>query len=224
MKYETYQTIANAVSGGSSNLREAAVKLHDYVRDNVLFGFTPYFDAATADQTLRYARGHCNPQARLMVELFRVVGLDARFRPVTIDNKVLRGVIITPRLLSHVFTEVRIEDHWIRLDSYIVDPELRVKALEKLTAEGRELGYGCHASATGEWDGISDSYSQVATPEMIVELHRPYDDIEEFYASPEFLHRRVGLRFSQMMAPWRLAANLSTKLINVGVDRVREAP
>ena len=76
----------------------------------------------------------------------------------TIDNEILRGVVQAPPRLSHVFTEFYLDGGWFRLDSYIVDPPLRKAALAKLRSEGRKLGYGCHVSANGKWDGTQDSF------------------------------------------------------------------
>ena len=216
--------VDNAMAGAECE-RQTAIRLHDYVRDEIRFGFTPYFDAATAERTLKLRVGHCNPQARLMVELFRMAGLKARFQPVTITNAVLRGVIDTPPQLSHVFTEVYVDGDWRRLDSYIVDSPLRAAAIAKLKATGREIGFGCHVSATGTWNGRDNCFSQVATPNMILELHKPVTDIEDFYNSPEYRHRFGPIRYATLLSPARLAAGYVTRYLNAGVERLRrDAP
>jgi Transglutaminase-like superfamily len=174
--------VRQATDGSTSDL-QIAIKLHDFVRDNIAFGFTPYFDAALPETTLRLGVGHCNPQARLMVELFRRGGLEARYQPVTITDAILRGALPAIPLLSHIFTEVRLGGKWLRLDSYIADPALRTAAVAKLRSQSRELGYGCHVTATGDWDGKRDCFSQVATQDMILELHEPVMEVEEFYQS-----------------------------------------
>ena len=201
---------------------ELAVRLHDTVRDRVKFGFTPYFDAASPDVTLRLGVGHCNPQAALMVDLFRAAGFEARFQPVTISNDVLRGVALTPRLLSHVFTEVKINGRWCRLDSYIVDPPLREAAVGQLRAEGRKLGYGCHVEAS-DWDGRSDAFSQIATPDLVLEEHEPVRHIEDFYRSSDYLHAAGGMRYTTLLAPLRAASGATSKLINRPIEELRRA-
>ena len=77
--------VDNAVASAECE-RQVAVRLHNFERDESAVGFTPFFDAASAEQTLKLRVGHCNPQARLMVKLFRLAGLSARFQPVTINN------------------------------------------------------------------------------------------------------------------------------------------
>ncbi len=205
----------------ANNQTELAIALHNYVRDNVLFGFTPYFDAAQPIETLKLRLGHCNPQADLMVKLFREADILARFRPATINNEILLGAVTTPRHLSHVFTEVQLNEKWLRLDSYILDPKLRINALERLKLDGLELGYGTHISATGEWDGKTDAYSQVATKDMILELHEPVENIEEFYQSSNYRHRILKVPFSTLMAPARLSKLTFSKLMNYRLERLR---
>jgi transglutaminase-like putative cysteine protease len=213
--------LATRARDSAADPRGQAIWLHDQVRDHVAFGFTPRFDAAGPEQTWALAVGHCNPQARLMVDLFRRIGLEARFAPVTITNAVLRGVAQTPPRLSHVFTEVSLGGRWIRLDSYIVDPPLRRAAVARLHAEGRTLGYGCHVTATGEWNGEDDAFSQIATSDLVVEEHPPVDDIEDFYRSPAYRHRVGWLRYADLLRPlWPLSSSVARGW-NAGVERVR---
>ena len=156
-----------------------------------------------------------------MVALFREANIPARFRPATINNEVLRGAVRTPNKLSHVFTEVFLNEKWLRLDSYIVDPRLRRHVVERLKQDDKLLGYGTHVTATGEWDGQSDAYSQVATPDMILELHEPVETIEEFYQSSNYLHRTLNIPFSTLMAPARLYKTTFSKLMNYRIERLR---
>lgn len=221
-KHETLQKIVSQARSKTSSKTGLAIELHNYVRDNVLFGFTPYFDVAKPEQTLRLGIGHCNPQAALMVALFREGDIDARFRPSLINNDVLAGVAQTPPLLSHIFTEVRLKDEWVRIDSYIVDPVLRGVATEKLKHAGRELGYGVHVAATGDWDGFESAYSQVATPKMILELYDPVEDINEFYRSTAYKHRVGKISFSVLMSPARSIPKLFSSAMNHRITRLRK--
>jgi transglutaminase-like putative cysteine protease len=133
------QIVADAKNRVGTGSIPLAIALHNYVRDEIQFGFTPYFDAASPDMTLKLGTGHCNPQAWLMVELFRAAGFQARFRPSTIRNDVLKGLVWTPPILSHVFTEVLVEGSWKRLDSYIADPPFRDAVVRKLAARAPKL-------------------------------------------------------------------------------------
>ena len=74
MPTTTVGAVVAQLTEGSPSEAELAVKVHNYVRDQVLFGFTPYFDTATAAQTLELRAGHCNPKGCLFVELCRKAG------------------------------------------------------------------------------------------------------------------------------------------------------
>ncbi len=215
------QAVVDQCRSTAHSPRELAIALHDVVRDEVLFGFTPYFDAATPERTLQLGIGHCNPQASLMIALFRTAGFEARLRPATIGNDILRGTADTPARLSHLFTEVNLEGQWLRLDSYIDDPALRRSAIDRLRRDGRALGYGCHATATGKWDGRSNAFSQVATDSMIYELHDPVDDLETFFASPAYQHRVGPLRYNTLLMPTRLIAPIAMRAANLRIERMR---
>ena len=133
-------------------------------------------------------------------------------------------VAVENRLSANQDLRIRIRaigNRWIRLDSYIVDPKLRAVAVAELKREGRELGYGCHVSATEEWDGHSDSYSQVATPQMTLELHEPVENIEEFYRSTSYKHRIGPISLDLLFAPARIVSPLALRLMNFQVDRLR---
>jgi transglutaminase-like putative cysteine protease len=221
----TITNILETVTAGAADDRSLAVGLHDVVRDRIAFGFTPWFDDATAEQTLRLGVGHCNPQAALFVALLRSAGLTARFQPVTITNDVLRGFLQTPPLLSHVFTELRLDgtDDWIRLDSYIVDPPLRAAAVARLTAEGRTLGYGCHVDASSGWNGTDDAFSQIVTDDLVEAWHEPVDDLADFYRSGAYRHRVGPIRFTTLMTPMRLLGRRTTASMCRDVDKVRSS-
>lgn len=216
-------TVAGIVRSSTADAAtdvELAVRLHDRVRDDVRFGFTPWFDDATPERTLELGVGNCNPQAALMVALFRAAGFAARYRPATITNAVLRGVATTPPFLSHVFTEVDHGAGWNRLDSYIVDLPLRRAAHSRLSGEGAVIGYGCHVDAH-DWTGSGDAFSQIATPDLIVELHPPVDDLDDFYDSSDYRHRLGPFRFTTLLRPFRPVASRAIRMMNTNVDALR---
>lgn len=62
---------------GTATEQGKAIALHDYVGDNVKFGFNKFFDTAQPDYTLTCGLGLCNPESRLMVALFRAAGFES---------------------------------------------------------------------------------------------------------------------------------------------------
>ncbi|MDJ0789429.1 MAG: transglutaminase-like domain-containing protein [Myxococcota bacterium] len=204
--------------------RERAVRIHDFVRDRVRFGLTPWFDVASPRKTLELGVGHCNPQGVLFASLLGAVGIDARLHFVTLTNDVLFGLWPDgggpPRELSHAFSEVRLDGRWQRVDSYIVDPELRAGARLRLAEEGLALGFGMHRDGTGAWDGRADAFSQFADDAMALEDHG-LQDPRAFYQSAPYRHRVGGVPFHQWMRPLRPLAALLDARINAGVIATR---
>ena len=123
---------------GATTPEARALGCFRFVRDEIHFGFTPRFDLASAEETLVFGRGHCNPQAVLFASLLHAAGIEARLHVVTISNEILAGVFPPPggppARLAHTFTQVWLAGEWRRLDGYIVDPLLYARALSRLRA------------------------------------------------------------------------------------------
>jgi len=157
---------------GATTPEARALACFRYVRDEIRFGFTPRFDLASAEETLAFGRGHCNPQAVLFASLLHAVGVEARLHVVTISNEILAGIFPPPggppAQLAHIFTEVRLAGEWRRLDGYIVDPLLFANAVPRLRTEGRRLGWGVHVDGRIEWDGRSDCMAQFVGDDLRV--------------------------------------------------------
>ncbi len=210
---------------GARSDRERAVRVHDFLRDRVRFGLTPWFDAAGPATTLRLGVGHCNPQGTLFTALLRELGIEARLHVVTLSNAVLRGLwpdgAGPPPELSHAFSEVRLGGRWLRVDSYIVDPALRRGARVALDEQGWELGYGMHGAGTDRWDGRGDAFSQFADPAMALEDHGPLDDLRRFLDDPAYRHCLGPLPLHQWLRPLRLLAGPAGRVLNRGVEATR---
>ena len=71
------------------------MRIHDFVRDNIKFGFTKKFDLPSTLETLKFERGHCNPKATLFKEMLQMVGIEARLHFVTIKSDILFGIFNT---------------------------------------------------------------------------------------------------------------------------------
>ena len=196
--------VREAVEGVTAKLateREKAIALHDYVRDNIKFGFNRYFDLSKPNHTLELAIGHCNPKGELMVALFREAGLEAHHHFVVLPKDIIKGVIppgmrwLIPSELSHCYTEVKVEGTWCKIDSYILDGPLLRASRAKLSEENRIIGYGTHAHSTNHWDGSSDAFSQF-DKDMMLQDHGPVDDLRTYYRSDRYRNKFLGVRLN----------------------------
>jgi transglutaminase-like putative cysteine protease len=224
----TAQTITEVVDQTvvmSATEREKAIALHNYVRDCVKFGFSKYLDAARPDDTLACGHGHCNAKARLMVSLFRAIGLEAHQHFVVIPKSILNGVLppgrgwLLPPELSHSYVEVQVEGTWCEIDSYIVDTALLRAAQARLAKEARQLGYGVRADSTNLWDGHSNAFSQFDQG-MLIEDHGRVEDLEAYFRGSRYRNLRFGIRFNTM---FRLIGDSRLSAINSHIEAIRTA-
>jgi transglutaminase-like putative cysteine protease len=226
---QTVNEVVERVVDVTANEREKAIAIHDYVRENVKFGFNKYFDAAEPDYTLACGVGHCNAKGRLMVALFQATGLESYQHFVVIPKDILIDAFppsrrwMLPAELSHAYVEVKVEGAWCAIDSYSVDTPLLKAAQARLAQEGRSLGYGTRVDATNVWDGRSNAFSQFEQG-MVVEDHGRIDDLEAYFRDRTYRNHMFGMRFNTIS---RLMGDFYLPAINTHIERIRmvtEAP
>lgn len=160
-EHPSVQAVVKRIANDSPDPRTRAVAIHDYVRDEIAFGFPPDFYATRASRTLELGVGYCNTKSTLFVALLRAAGVPARIHFVDLDTGLLAGIVDPgTAYVDHSYTEVYLNGRWIDVDSYIVDRPLAEEARRRLLAEGRMFGYGFHRDGTFTWDGSSDAFGQ----------------------------------------------------------------
>jgi transglutaminase-like putative cysteine protease len=202
---------------------EKAIALHDYVRDNIKFGFNRYFDLSKPNNTLELGIGHCNAKGELMVALFQEAGLEAHHHFVVLPKDIIMGVIppglrwLIPAEISHCYTEVKIEGAWCNIDSYILDGPLLRAARAKLSEGDRTFGYGTHTHSTNHWDGRSDAFSQF-DKNIMLEDHGRVDDLQTFYRSNRYRNKVLGVQLNSL---FRFLGNVIEVHVNSYMDNLR---
>jgi hypothetical protein len=228
-KAQTVREVVEQVVVGTATERENAIALHDYVRENVKFGFNKYFDAAEPDYTLACGAGHCNAKGRLMLALFRAIGLESYLHFVVIPKDILIDAFppsrrwMLPAEISHAYVEVKVEGAWCAIDSYSVDTPLLKAAQARLAQEGRSLGYGTRVDATNVWDGRGNAFSQFEQG-MMVEDHGRVDDLEAYFRDMRYRNQMFGMRFNTIS---KFRGDLLLPAINNHIEKIRmgtEAP
>ena len=209
---------AARVTAGAASPRERAVRIHDFVRDQIAFGFAGRFYDQRASDVLRSGVGFCNTKSTLFVALLRAAGIPARQRFVDLDARVLAGLIDPgTAYVDHSIAEVRLAERWIRVDSFIVDRTLAEVAGPRLVREGRWLGYGVHRNGTSHWDGTHDAFVQLVDDGSVPALTRTeygvFADVGAFYARGA-RHNRLGL-------PARIAFPLLARVANARAAALR---
>ena len=182
------QATVAEVTRGATDDREKAVRIHDFVRDEIQFGWASAFYDQTASAALESGIGFCNTKSTLFVAMLRAAEIPARQHFVSINAQIISDFLApgTP-YVDHSFTEVFLDGRWIATDSYIVDLPLFTAAQARLTREGRLLGYGVHGQGSPHWDGRSPAFAQFLNNGSFARLtnadHGVYADVEAFYAS-----------------------------------------
>lgn len=220
----TVQEIVRQIAAKTSTERETAIGLHDYVRENVKFGFNKYFDATPPDYTLTCRHGHCNPKSRLMVALFRDAGFESYQHFVVIPKDILKDAVppsrfwMIPAELCHSYVEVKVEGKWCTIDSYIVDTPLLKGAKARLAQENRSIGYGVRPDSINIWDGQSDAFSQF-DHSLVIEDHGRIDDLDAYFKEKRYRHVVLGMRFNTM---FRFMGEFGVAPMNVHIDKIRQ--
>jgi transglutaminase-like putative cysteine protease len=72
--------LARSLTDGATSPADQAVRLHDFVRDQVPFGWAPAFDRQRASEVLASRIGFCNTKSTLLVALLRAAAIPARIQ------------------------------------------------------------------------------------------------------------------------------------------------
>ncbi|KAH3849774.1 uncharacterized protein LOC127874331 [Dreissena polymorpha] len=215
-------TLAQSITSGIADDRAKAVAIHDWVRDNIQFGWTKHFWADSATDVLAAGKGFCNTKSTLFVALLRNVGIPARQHFVTIHCDSLHGLVKTgSEYVDHAYAEVYLDGKWLKTDSYVIDSKLFRNAQARLTTENRLIGYGTIQGGQNTWDGRTDSFAQFVNDGRVDYLttrdYGVFEDVETFYkTAPETIN---GGRFTRAI----ICVLAMTGLINKKTESLRKS-
>ena len=214
---------ANQVTNECKDDKQKAIAIHDYIRDNIQFGFPSTFDNTKASDVLSLGYGFCNPQSTLYVAMLRAVGIPARQHFVSISTEILKGCVNPgTKYVDHTFTELYLNHKWIKCDSYIVDPKLRQNSLNFLRKNNLLIGYGIHINGSQEFDGENDSFSQFVDDGAYTNLtdrdYGYFDDCNDFYAKCD-TYTTKGIIFNILIKILAYKANADIENIRNGTTK-----
>lgn len=170
------QTLAWELAAGDRDFRATAVRMFEWVRDEVPYFFGPW--GATASYTLGVREGTCTTKSNLLVALLRAVGIPAAYGIVRVDARHYWGVI-GPAFLTryasasstHVHAAAYLDGRWVRCD-----PSTDREMAEKTQ-------HYCEQNRLIEWDGTTDR-TDVFRPEHVHADLGLYADVDEVLAKP----------------------------------------
>jgi transglutaminase-like putative cysteine protease len=206
------------VTGNLNDEKSKAIAIHNFVRDEIKFGFSKSFWKQTASEVLIEKTGFCNTKTTLFIAMLRASKIPARQIFVNIDSSILDGYVDTGSdFVDHSYAEVLINGNWVKTDSYIVDTTLFNSAQKHLADQNRKIGFGTVAGATNQWDGTSNAFSQFlpdAVPNLSTANFGEYLDIKDFYSlNPNAIN---GSWFN------RFIFNFIAGATNLKIQKIRE--
>jgi Transglutaminase-like superfamily len=212
--------LAKEITRGADSTRVAAVRIHDWVRDQIPFGIPPAFYETSATESLDVKVGYCNTKVTLFNALLRASAIPSRIRLMDLSAQVLHGLLDpgTP-YVDHALTEVFLNGRWIKVDSYVVDKPLVVAAMKKLALGSRKAGFGIHSDGNPDWDGHKDNFIQymdnTSIPNYVLKDHGLFIDVADFYQRVQATRNRKTLISS-------LGIRLGSVSINQHIQRIRK--
>ena len=194
--------------------RDKAVACFEHVQ-RLPFGCLGDGTGESSLAVLKSARGDCHTKSTLLIALLRSLDIPARLRFVTLKPDFLWGILdLGDQPVEHCCAEVWLEGSWVGVDSHVVDLPLAKAAMQRLTEQGRALGYGMHAQGQTEWDGRTPSFGQFNTQDagsLPIKDWGVYDDPYQFYSSTPYLRNKLGWA---SRVKWMLGANLVNRRVN----------
>lgn len=219
-----FQDLVDLFAGESEEPEYLLRRVHNFVRDEIMFGWTAQFDQADPDYTLSVGRGHCVPQARLFTSLLRALGFDARMRFVEIRRDILYGTFpdsfyaLVPERISHAYAVVKLGDKTLNIDSFIADPQYFFNARSRLLSTEREMGFGIHRDGRINLSLKEDSFCQFADSAMMLKDLGFSDSAEEHAIHANHVTKIAP--FLSLAAILKLSPGLVSKL-NEPVEEIR---
>lgn len=213
-QHPSIQALAHKLTHGVSSGQQKAIAIHNYVRDEVLFGFTAQFYRMKASEVLAAGKGFGNTKGTLFIALLRAAGIPARAHFVSLDKSILDPFMMPPvPYLDHSYTEVWLDNCWVKVDSYIVDADLYRNAISMLKTEPKPQAFGVYRNGSRNWDGKSDCFVQYNAKSM-GEDFGVYQDVADFYAKAKHPNNKMSLL-------GRLDFGINYRYINATIEAFR---
>jgi len=145
---------SNELIGQTSIPKDAAIKIFNFVRDEILF------EGGRADErasdTVQRGSGFCVTKTNLQIALLRAIGIPARYHHVHLRKEILTGVIpgatldLVPDgvITYHPWGECYLNDNWVSCEALYQ---------KELVAELRQGGFITYEQIPSiDWDGETD--------------------------------------------------------------------
>lgn len=198
-------SVVNEICSPKDSIQKKLEAIFFYVRDTIQFGFLPRIDDYTASEIINTGIGQCNNKSGVFLALCKAAGIKARIHFSGIRKEIQRGLFkgiayrFMPTEISHSWVEVKIDENWIRIDSFINDLAFYNAGKDVLKSRNWKTGFSisCESgSSSSDFTLSGDSFVQM---DAVTEEFGSFDDPADFYRSnnyqnrPNFLKRVIYL-------------------------------
>lgn len=218
------KVVKSVVSEICSNIKKPEEKLEAifyYVRDNIKFGFLPGIDNYTASEIIKLKVGQCNNKSGVFLALCKAAGLESKIHFSGIKKEIQKGLFrgiaykFMPKEISHSWIEVKLDNKWIKVDSFINDNDFYNNGLNELKKNDWKTGYSisCESgTSSSSFDLNGNSFVQM---DAVTEDFSTYDDPSDFYKSNHYKNRPNIIK--------KIIYLLSLRGINNRVNKIRKS-
>ena len=213
--------LANQLTSAKNAADEKVESLFYFVRDDIPFGFPPVWDAVRASETLGYKVGYCITKATLFHALCQAIGIPARIHAGLIKTEVMHGILpnyafnFLPKVGSHAWIEIKLNDRWQPIDTYINDHAFYVQALKRLKDSGRENGFSISLAQGPSSDDFNFGELGFAQMGAVVEDHGVWEDYAEYMSSDHYTRMSS---FQSAAYTWIMRKTANKKIQRIRMD------
>ena len=165
---------AEELTKDANSPKEAAMKIFNFVRDQILFAASR--TDVKASKTLKDKNGFCVTKTNLQVALLRAVGIPARYHQVVLDKTVLKGLVSDSfynrqkdNIWFHPWCECYLSGKWIACDLYL-DKSTYDACIKHGILKKEQM-------PTIDWDGENELKTATAWILEDVGVHSSYDEV-----------------------------------------------
>lgn len=184
-------TAKRLTSSNPDQMRQVEAIFH-FVRDDIKFGFPPVWDEVTASTTLAYEMGYCNTKATLFHALCKAAGIPSRIHTALIEIDIMRGIFpgfafpFLPQSGGHSWMEIKIDEQWMPLDSYINDKPFYENAKKRLLEGGQKTSFSISEAkgpSSCEFNFGDQGFVHMGA---VVKDHGIWEDYADYMASEKY--------------------------------------
>jgi hypothetical protein len=166
---------AQEITKDAETPKEAAIRIFDFVRDQILFGFNRL--NAKASETLKGGIGFCITKSNLQAALLRATGIPARYHQVLLNRESLKDLVpnffyrkVPERIPWHTWCECHLSGKWVDCEP-LFDKGLYNAACKKNIIRKEQL-------PNIDWDG---EHNLIMVAAFILEDKGPFHDLDDVF-------------------------------------------